>query len=362
MCSSDPMLELDVDDAATVAEGHRIVTSPRWLARNVLAPRSSRQLSSTTMQGFGWSPEQQAIVTVVHREFGEPIAVRFPEVWGPRVVVEATLEDGSVVVKATGDADVSAEARVLTLASDAGVPTPRLLASGTDSALPGGRWIAMSKAPGIQWPIDDAVHTARTVRDIATCFARLHRVRLEGFGPVDPSGRGVFESWQGWLCTSASEDLDTLVAAGLAGNEFRTKAESAFATLAAPIEPGCLVHGDLGAGETFVDPGDGGVTCIVDWGGAIIGDPVYEFARFVAGGPADDPRPSAILPKVIEYYVAETGMDRDRPHRVLPLYHAHNAISNAAWSYREEVPWIDGLLGKADGLLDHVSTGATPTF
>jgi hypothetical protein len=222
------------------------------------------------------TPEQATAVEVVRREFGTPREVRFPELWGPRVVVEAVLPERTVFVKAAGDADVRAEASTMELAQSAGVPVPEVLKLGVDPRLPGGHRMATAKA-----------HTA-------------------------------------------------------------------FAAATPEVARGALIHGDLGPGEMFVDPDDGSVLCLVDWGSSVIGDPVYELARFLAGGPADDPTPAALLPVVIEHYIAGTSIDEQYLTGVLPLYQAHNAIFNADWSYRESVPWVDGLLAKADALLDQV--------
>lgn len=83
-------------------------------------------------------------------------------------------------------------------------------------------------------------------------------------------------------------------------------------------------------------------------------DPVYEFATLQAGGPADDPRPKMVLPTILDDYVAGTGMDRGRIDRTLPLYQAHQALSNADWCRREGVPWIDGSVAAADAWLQTV--------
>ncbi|MGI8870371.1 MAG: phosphotransferase family protein [Mycobacteriales bacterium] len=300
------------------------------------------------------TPEQQAAVELVRREFGESVLTRFPEAWGPRVVLEVTVGDRTIFVKVAGDTDVFAEASALRLARTAGVPVPGVLSSGTDPKVPGGRWIALGQAPGIQWPIDDPRTTGRTVRDIAVCLARLHRLLLPGFGPLSMDGVGTCGSWRDWLGDSVDADLHALVRLAHALRKFRAKAMSVVGQAAPSIERGSMLQGDLGDPHVFVNPEDGALTCIIDWGGAIIGDPIYELARFVAGGPADDPRPRALLPDLIEHYLADTGIDRSRVDRSLPLYQALQAIFNAAWSHREGVSWIPGLLGRADALLDRL--------
>ena len=159
------------------------------------------------------------------------------------------------------------------------------------------------------------------------------------------------DSWPAWVLQTAHSYLNNLVEAGHATDTFRTQAIKVFKRSTPTIDRGSLVHGDLTGCETFVDPERGVVTGIVDWGGAIVGDPVFELAKVSAGGPADDPGPKMMLPTLLDRYVAETGIDRARINRTLPLYQAHNAIFNADWCRREGVPWIDGLLAAADAWL-----------
>lgn len=268
------------------------------------------------------------------------------------MVVEAATPGGTVFVKAAGDADVRAEVATLGLAREAGVPVPRVLVAGADARVPGGHWFAMSAVVGVNWSIEDRALSAQAVPDIARCLARLHRAQPSGFGPPDATGRGTYDSWPAWILQSVRTDLDGLVEAGDATDAFRTKAIKVFERATPTVGRGSLVHGDLTGCETFVDPGSGVVTGIVDWGASVVGDPVYELAKVAAGGPAGHPPTVMMLPTLLDCYVAETGMDRARIDRTLPLYQAHNAIFNAEWCRREGVPWIDGLLAAADTWLD----------
>jgi aminoglycoside phosphotransferase (APT) family kinase protein len=113
--------------------------------------------------------------------------------------------------------------------------------------------------------------------------------------------------------------------------------------------PASLLHGDLGDREVIVDPGLLRVTGIVDWGDALVGDPLYEFARFVAGGPPGDLRPKRFVPVLRACYESIEGASDANPsvRRLRALYDAHNALRNAAWSGREEPTWVPGLLEEA---------------
>jgi aminoglycoside phosphotransferase (APT) family kinase protein len=264
------------------------------------------------------------------------------------VVVGAATPAGVVFAKAAGDADVCAEVTTIGLAAEVGVPVPRVLATGADSRLPGRHWFATAEVEGVNWSIDNPTRPAQTLPDLACCLARLHRVQPPGFGPLDPAGHGTFESWTGWVLQTARSCLDALAEAGHTTDAFRTGAIKVFEKATPTIRQGILAHGDLSESETFLDPDSGRVTGIVDWGAAIVADPIFGLATISAGGPADDPRPTMVLPTLLDHYLPQTGPDRAHVHRTLPLYRAHNAISNAEWSCREGVPWTDDLLAAAD--------------
>lgn len=297
------------------------------------------------------TPDQFALVQVVREAFGEPEAVEFPEVWGPRVVAKAQTSRGVIYAKAAGDADVRAEAAAIRLAGDVGVPVPAILTAAADLRVPGGHWFAMSAVEGVEWTAENTALAAHTLPDVARCLARLHRVSPAGFGSLDRTGNGTCESWPEWVVQTARGCLGRLHEAGHVDDDFRSMALAVFRRVTPTVQRGSLVHGDLTGTETLVDPVDGRVAGIVDWGGAVVADPVYEFATLQAGGPADDPIPAMVLPTILAAYVAETGMDRDRIERTLPLYRAHQALCNADWCRREGVPWIDGLVTAAEAWL-----------
>lgn len=294
------------------------------------------------------TPDQRTLTQVVQETFGELRIVEFPEVWGPRVVVRAGTSRGVIYAKAAGDADVRAEVVGIRLAGEAGVPVPTVLKAAADRRVPGGYWFAMTAVEGVEWDALNQSLAANTLPAVAQCLARLHRVSPVGFGPLDRTGNGSCASWPDWVVQTSRGCLDRLFAIDLVTDDFRTMALEAFLRAAPAIDRGSLVHGDLTGSETLVDPASGRVVGVVDWGGAVVADPVYEFATLQAGGPADDPRPKMVLPTILDSYVAETGMDRARIDRTLPLYQAHQALRNADWCRREGVPWIDGLVAAAE--------------
>ncbi|MGC4105678.1 MAG: aminoglycoside phosphotransferase family protein [Thermomicrobiales bacterium] len=173
------------------------------------------------------------------------------------------------------------------------MPTPAILAEGTDTALPGGRWFLMDRVEGMRWAeLDWPMNRQRRIlHHLADVFVKLHGIAVEGSGPLTDDGRGIFPDWPSWLTASFDDAGRTLVMALMS-----TRNVAQVVTLVDELRtvlltrPSSLLHADLGDGEVFVDA-EARVAGIVDWGSSIGGDPLYEFARFVAGGPDDDPAP-----------------------------------------------------------------------
>jgi aminoglycoside phosphotransferase (APT) family kinase protein len=117
--------------------------------------------------------------------------------------------------------------------------------------------------------------------------------------------------------------------------------------------PAVLVHGDLGNGEVFVDRRNL-VVDIIDFGDSVAGDPLYDFAHFVRGGPADDPRSAAILPGVRRSYAAHGGEEPRNWDQLFWIYDVFNAVRNAEFSVQVDLPWVPGLRNKIDQLLNQL--------
>lgn len=303
-----------------------------------------------------------AIGEVVAGERGPVAEVTLLHTWGPTVVAAVRPAEGAeVVVKASARQDIHAEARACRLAREAGLAAPRVLARGEHDGLPGRRWYLMTRLPGTRWSQLrlDPDRQALVLDQLADNLARLHAVRRSGFGPVTEHGHGAVDSWEDWLRTGFAAGLDHVSAALAAAARLRGLVSAALAALSDRLSrrPGALLHADLGDDEIFVDPDSARITGLADWGAAIIGDPLYEFARFVAGGPVDDPRVPRLLPVLREAYGSRTGIDWAAHQPLIDLYEAHNAIDNAAWALREGVDWADSLCRKADSLLQRAAAG-----
>jgi aminoglycoside phosphotransferase (APT) family kinase protein len=307
------------------------------------------------------SPAHHRAATVAADFFGTaPVLVRAEWTWNQTVVVKVVFDaDLTVFVKAAATDNVHTEAAVMDLVRRAGVPTVEVLGVGVDSQLPGGRWMITGAALGRKLQ-DVGLRTptiARTLADLAECYTRLHQVRLPGFGSLaDDAQSGTHESWSQWQRLTIEEALTALEEAEAVPATFPARARALCTSFAAYLDqaPGVLLNAEVGDGETFVDPATGAITAIVDWGSPLVGDPLYDLARFVSGGPADDPRPPLVLPRLHAEYLARHAYDRDHARRMLRFYRFHICVVEAAWG--EDLGWTPSLVSWAEQLVDELGT------
>jgi aminoglycoside phosphotransferase (APT) family kinase protein len=295
-------------------------------------------------------------VDVVAAWFGTtPRRARAHLTWGPTVVVEVVVDDAlTVFAKASSEQNVHTEAEAITHVRRAGLPAPEVLGIGTDAELPGERWMITRAAVGVS--LDQigfqAATTQRTLTELADLYASLHRVTLPGFGPLADDGQhGVLDAWSYWQRDEMEQALGMLERAGSVSVDFsdRVRAVSAVMTTTLDDGVGSLLHADLGDRETFIDPDTGEVTGLVDWGSALVGDPLYDLARFVSGGSAEDPRPALAFPVLHTRYLAQTYADPDRAGELLRFYRLHICLDEAAWGH--DLGWTPSLVSWAERLV-----------
>jgi aminoglycoside phosphotransferase (APT) family kinase protein len=170
--------------------------------------------------------------------------------------------------------------------------------------------------------------------EVGARLRRLHDVRLPGFGWLAEASwdeHGDFSlphrSWLGFLkgiCGDARRLADHYaVAAPVA--EAAAAAIDAHADALAAVEVGSLCHGDLKAAHILVDAGR--LAGVIDWGDAVVGDPLWDIARFAHR--ADRTAVSSLL----EGYDPERAMG-DELARRLPLYGALWMLFDAIVDHR----------------------------
>src|SRR5262245_14422994 len=235
-------------------------------------------------QGRALGDREQAVAAFVARELGcEATRVVRVDAFVTNAVYEVDADGGRFVVKASMLHEaVRAEAWACARGADAGCAAPAILGLGrlgTDDSM--SAFIMRRVAGG---PIV-AGHPA--LSEVGAGLRRLHDVRLPGFGWLAEAAwdeRGAFSlrhsSWLGFLqdiCGDARRLADRYVMAALVA-EAAAAAIDAHAAALAAVEVGALCHGDLKAAHIFVDAGR--LAGVIDWGDAVVGDPLWDIARF----------------------------------------------------------------------------------
>ena len=228
-------------------------------------------------QGRAFGDREQAVAAFVASELGcEATRVVRVDAFATNAVYAVDADGRRFVVKASMLHDaLRAEAWACARGAGAGCATAAILGLGrlgTDDSM--SAFIMRRVAGG---PIV-AGHPA--LPEVGVGLRRLHAVRLPGFGWLAEAAwdkRGdvalLHRSWRSFLqgiCGDVRRLADRYVVAA-------PVAEAAAAALAA-VEVGALCHGDLKAAHIFVEAGR--LTGVIDWGDAVVGDPLWDIARF----------------------------------------------------------------------------------
>jgi aminoglycoside phosphotransferase (APT) family kinase protein len=197
------------------------------------------------------------------------------------------IDAGSAIVKCGSRDEFGIEAWACERALSLGVPVPRVIAVDTTGPIP---YLVLSKVAGValsdsRLPVELA---ARGARQAGAMVRQLHEVRLPGFGWIDRDHflrtaqvRGRSASWMAEISTELDPALEELVSCGALTDTqaavLRDEMRAALPSLEA-IREGRLLHGDLARMHTYVDPQDGVLTGLVDWGDVQVGDPAWDLA------------------------------------------------------------------------------------
>ncbi len=201
---------------------------------------------------------------------------------GDRVVVKTAPTGDDRLLTYEHDL-LHAEAEVYRLAAGRDLPMPRLrLADFSRSVLPGDVVVADHLA-GVPWDragfaADDA-RSARALREVGAFMAQLHATTGTWFGYLGSRiGGGTWPE-------AFTAVIEALLADGvrwavpLPADEIRRSLARHTGALAEVRVP-ALVHGDLWAGNVFVDPASGGLVGVIDPERAQWADPLVELVGF----------------------------------------------------------------------------------
>ncbi|GAA1518024.1 aminoglycoside phosphotransferase family protein [Kribbella lupini] len=167
-----------------------------------------------------------------------------------------------------------AEARACTLAAEAGIPAPEVVAVGTHET---GEYLIQRAADGA--PTDPSDTTA--LASAGKALLKLHQVQGDAFGRLSGPLR---TTWADHLLQEV-KSLHHLVTAGLLPQSHHHQLINLVHAEASALEPEhpALLHGDLHPRHLYSTTGT--LTAIIDWGDALYGDPLYDLARFSIAGP-----------------------------------------------------------------------------
>jgi aminoglycoside phosphotransferase (APT) family kinase protein len=257
------------------------------------------------------------------------------------LVCEAHLSKSTVVFKATLDAansTLALEGWACDRVRKLGVPSPKVLAFDASRQYFPSPYLIMEKVSG------QPLKTLRlspdrlglVLRQVGR-FARLiHSVRLEGFGYLDEAlyllqntVRGEHLTWRDAVWEHL-EGAVYLTRQGLLSpstlGSLRMRLEQHDALLR-HCELGCLLHGDLGSGNTFVNPSTEEVVGIIDFAQRQSGDPAWDLARIALERDPDQ------LRLVLDAYEPDTTLGRTLPARIA-LFRPFVVIAYTQWAHR----------------------------
>jgi aminoglycoside phosphotransferase (APT) family kinase protein len=191
---------------------------------------------------------------------------------GDRFVVKASMLHDAL----------RAEAWACARGADAGCAAPAILGRGrlgTDDRMSAFIMRHVAGSPVV------AGHPA--LPEVGARLRRLHDVRLPGLGWLAEASwheQGDFSllhsSWLGFLkgiCDDTRRLADSYAGAAPVAEAAAAALDARAAALAA-VEVGSLCHGDLKAAHVLVDAGR--LAGVIDWGDAVVGDPLWDIARF----------------------------------------------------------------------------------
>jgi len=129
------------------------------------------------------------------------------------------------------------------------------------------------KLPGISGDTSKKVDRHRVARQLGVFLARLHTYPVDKARDAGvPEARDLVAHWRDKSCEQLRRLNGLNVNPGLLHRYLENDTPVSFQGLPS------LVHNDLWAEHVLVDPCSGGVSGVIDWGDAVIGDPAIDFA------------------------------------------------------------------------------------
>jgi len=276
---------------------------------------------------------EHAVAAFVSRELGcDATRVVRLEAFATNAVYEVDTSERRLVVKASGlHGALRAEAWACTRGAAAGWPVPAILAFGRLGDEPGPSALVMTRLPGRAMAGGDGA-----LRQVGAGLRRLHGVQLPGFGWLaEASWRESGEpslahgSWLDFV-KGIAHDARRLADRSAAALPIAAAAEAAIEAHAVALAAvsGSLCHGDLKLTHALIAADR--LSGVIDWGDAVVGDPLWDVARFAHRA---DPASVSLL---LEGYDPARALAGELAWR-LPLY-------GALWNLVDAI--VDHRLGR----------------
>jgi aminoglycoside phosphotransferase (APT) family kinase protein len=250
--------------------------------------------------------------------------------WPTNAVYEVEADGRRLVLKAsTMHAALRAEAWACARGADTGCAAPVIHALGRLGTEPDMSAFVMSHLEG--QPIAPG---SAAFRELGAGLRRLHDVRLTGFGWLAEAARDergdpspVHGSWLGFLNGIVGDARGLAqthpIAVAVADAAMETIDEHA-AALAA-VEVGSLCHGDLKPAHVLTN--ENRLAGVIDWGDAIVADPLWDIARLAQRVDAGS------VSRLLEGYAPDLALSGQIEWRI-PLYEMLWMLVDAIGAHR----------------------------
>ncbi|MFF5176153.1 phosphotransferase family protein [Micromonospora sp. NPDC000089] len=226
-------------------------------------------------------------------EVGEQLLARIEEVTGCPALLIRPLSgsilnvvhlvrcgERELVAKMGAAEGIRREAAVLTMLRPTGVPVPHAALLPADPSFPSDL-LLVDVLPGHAAEPDSEV-----LADAGRSLRRLHDIRLPGFGPVADGPAGTSATWAGFLDGVVAEARravpEHVLPAALHDEVDAQSRHRRVRAHVAGVDHGVLLHGDLVPKHVWDDHGR--LAGLIDWGDAMVGDPLFDLARFSMSG------------------------------------------------------------------------------
>jgi aminoglycoside phosphotransferase (APT) family kinase protein len=288
---------------------------------------------------FGAYPQQ--VILIPTFEDTEVYEIRFPS---EHYVLKTTSKKGRESLK------IAIEAYIHMLAAAQGVPVPTIVVLDESERLLPTSYFVMYKVQGVQIQKAELTPDQKklVLRRLGEVLRLLHSVQLAGFGKPDIDryyiSRQIYGcslTWNSYLRDRALSDLRYLKASRVLCAsliDHITELLRSYEQNRADLQVSCLLHGDLTMEHVWVGGSGDNVSAIIDFGDAVIGDPLWDFVYY-------DSKKASVLECILDGY-STIDLTTDFWSR-LSVYKLIYAVGVLAWAHKRKISdlstFIDNL-------------------